>query len=204
MPCKYFVMTAGRKTTSSNKQKHAFHRFFLKLLNLFALRTTEHIRDEIMNNNEKHIDENYNLRVSSKLQADLKTLFEPDVSVPGEVDRAVMDRVNQRLIRWQKRGKVFRWAASVAGVAAVIIAVFMFEAAKEPDRTVSRSSVSIAQADIDRSGSVDILDAFKLARHVESAGRPNMKWDINRDGLVNRQDVDSVAFAAVRLDKGVL
>jgi len=50
---------------------------------------------------------------------------------------------------------------------------------------------------------VDILDAFKLARHVESAGAVEAKWDFNADGLVNRKDVDAVASAAVRLDKGV-
>jgi hypothetical protein len=51
---------------------------------------------------------------------------------------------------------------------------------------------------------VDILDAFKLARYVESAERTEKKWDINGDGLVNSNDVDLVASAAVRLDKGIL
>ncbi len=59
-------------------------------------------------------------------------------------------------------------------------------------------------ADIDLNGRVDILDAFKLARHIESDARPDARWDINGDGLVNRTDVDNVARAAVRLDKGVL
>jgi hypothetical protein len=65
--------------------------------------------------------------------------------------------------------------------------------------------------DIDRNGRVDILDAFKLARQIESAGRTEANlslreqgWDMNGDGLVNRNDVDLVASAAVRLDKGVL
>jgi len=51
---------------------------------------------------------------------------------------------------------------------------------------------------------VDILDAFKLARHVESTDRTEKKWDINGDGVVNSDDVDLIALAAVRLDKGVL
>jgi hypothetical protein len=59
-------------------------------------------------------------------------------------------------------------------------------------------------ADIDRNGRVDILDAFKLAKHIESAGSTETKWDINGDGLIDRSDVDVVALAAVRLDKGVL
>jgi len=59
------------------------------------------------------------------------------------------------------------------------------------------------RADIDRNGRVDIIDAFRLARHIESASPTKRKWDINGDGLVNRDDVDKVALAAVRLNKGV-
>ena len=80
----------------------------------------------------------------------------------------------------------------------------MLDLAKEPDQRLARSELVVARADIDQSGRIDILDAFKLARHIESADRPETKWDINGDGSVNRDDVDYVAFAAVRLDKGVL
>jgi hypothetical protein len=115
-----------------------------------------------------------------------------------------MDQAHQRLFCRQPR-RLLRWAAPVAAAAAVIIFVFMLEfTMKEPESALSRSVLAVAQADIDHNGRVDILDAFKLARHIKSADRPDIKWDINGDGLVNRSDVDSVAFAAVRLDKGVL
>lgn len=153
---------------------------------------------------EKHFDEDLDLKGSSKLSADLKALFTPKLSVPPEVDRAIMDQAHQRLFRRQPR-RLLRWAAPVAAAAAVIIFVFMLEfTMKEPESALSRSVLAVAQADIDHNGRVDILDAFKLARHIKSADRPDIKWDINGDGLVNRSDVDSVAFAAVRLDKGVL
>jgi hypothetical protein len=60
---------------------------------------------------------------------------------------------------------------------------------------------------------VDILDAFKLAKSIESTEPIEKEWDINGDGLVNSSDVDLVASAAVRLptqktrakvDKGVI
>lgn len=165
---------------------------------------------------EKHFDEDLDLKVGSKLSADLKALFTPELSVPPEVDRAITDQVHRRLIRRHRPLRLFRWAASVAAAAAVIIFVFMLESTiKEPsptfdrsmqerDRILSRAGRVVIQADIDHNGRVDILDAFKLARHIKSADRPDIKLDINGDGLVNRSDVDSVAFAAVRLDKGVL
>lgn len=154
---------------------------------------------------EKHFDEDLDLKGSSKLSADLKALFTPELSVPPEVDRAIMDQAHQRLLRGHRPHRLFRWVAPVAAAAAVIIFVFMLEfTTEEPESALSRSVLAAAQADIDHNGRVDILDAFKLARHIKSADRPDIKWDINGDGLVNRSDVDSVAFAAVRLDKGVL
>jgi hypothetical protein len=57
--------------------------------------------------------------------------------------------------------------------------------------------------DVDGNGRVDVLDAFKLARFVESPGGADMQWDINGDGTVDSADVDAVAFSAVRLKEGV-
>ena len=153
---------------------------------------------------EEHFDEDMDLRVSADLRADLNTLFEPRQSVPAEIDRAVLDRAHQHLIRPQRRRPVLRWVASAAAVAAVIILTFSLNLTKEPRFSTDSSGRAEAQADIDQNGRVDILDAFTLARHIESASRPELKLDINGDGLVNRDDVDLVAFAAVRLDKGIL
>jgi hypothetical protein len=153
---------------------------------------------------EEHFDEDLELRVSPDLRADLNTLFEPQQSVPPEIDRAVLDRARQHLIRPQRHRPVLRWVASTAAVAAVIILMFSLNLTREPRLSSIGSARAEAQADIDQSGRVDVLDAFTLARHIESTSRPEPKWDINGDGLVNRDDVDLVAFAAVRLDKGIL
>jgi len=156
-----------------------------------------------MHDEERHFDEDSDLRVSDKLSADLKALFRPDISVPPEVDHAIMDRAYQQLIRRQKKRQIFRWSACAAA-AAVVIFVLTLDITREPHPTTFHSGIIAAKTDIDQNGSVNVLDAFQLARHIESTGHPNMKWDINGDGSVNRDDVDSVAFAAVRLDKGVL
>lgn len=156
-----------------------------------------------MKDKERHFDEDLGLRVSNKLSADLKNLFKADMTIPPEVDRAIMDRAYQQLIHRQKKRRIFRWSACAAAAAAVIF-VLTLDITREPRPSAIRSNIIAAKTDIDHSGSVDILDAFQLARHIKSTDHPNMKWDINGDGFVDRQDVDSVAFAAVRLDKGVL
>ena len=160
-----------------------------------------------MTEKKEYFDEDLDLRISPEFSADLNTLFKPHFSVPPEVDRAIMDQAHRRFVRRQRRSRLLRWAGSIAAAAAVIIFAFSLNLTQRPGSSTSQSTLVEAQAvDIDRNGRVDILDAFKLARHIESADRTDKKWDINEDGVVNRKDVDLVALAAVRLDKdkGVL
>jgi hypothetical protein len=160
-----------------------------------------------MTEKNKYFDEDLDLRIPSKLSADLKALFEPQVGVPPEVNRAVMDRAHKHFDAMQsgKRRRLrVHWAWRIAAAAAVVIFAFSLDLTKQAGPTTDRFSISkIQNVDIDRNGRVDILDAFKLARHIETADRTETEWDINGDGLIDRNDVDVVALAAVRLDKGV-
>lgn len=161
-----------------------------------------------MTERKEHFGEDMDLRAPSKLSTDLNALFEPQVGVPPEVNRAVMDRAHKHFAPLQSgKGKHLRihWGWRIAAAAAVIILAFSLDLTKQTGPATDSFSLNKAQAiDIDRNGRVDILDAFKLARHIESADRTETKWDFNGDGLVDRSDVDVVALAAVRLDKGVL
>jgi hypothetical protein len=67
----------------------------------------------------------------------------------------------------------------------------------------SAPALAEGRADLDGSGRVTILDAFRLARQVEAHGPVDKRWDLNGDGRVDQADVDLVACAAVRLDSGV-
>jgi hypothetical protein len=190
-----------------------------------------------MTKRKEHFDEDSaegrpveDLKIPSKLSADLNALFEPQVGVPPEVDRAVMDRAVEHFAALQSgQGKLWRgrpglasrwhlasgkkqgqdalathWAWRIAAAAAVIIFAFSLDLTKQTGPATDSFSISKTQpVDIDRNGRVDILDAFKLARHIESADRIETEWDFNGDGLIDRNDVDVVALAAVRLEKGV-
>ena len=79
-------------------------------------------------------------------------------------------------------------------------------------RNLQSTSPVLAEgrADVDHNGRVDILDAFLLARSIEArgpvdvtpSGAADTQWDLNGDGRVDKDDVNLVASAAVRLDKG--
>ena len=155
-----------------------------------------------MTEKKEHFDEDLDLRISPKLSEDLNTLFKPQFSVPPELDRAIMDKAHQHFIPKHWRHRIFHHISlwRIAAAAAVIIFAFSLNLTEKPGPSTSRTVLVKAQAvDIDRNGRVDILDAFKLARHIEFANRTDKKWDINEDGVVNGKDVDLVASAAVSL-----
>jgi hypothetical protein len=161
-----------------------------------------------MTEKNKYFYEDLDLRIPSRLSNDLKAIFEPQAGVPPEIDRAVMDRAHKYFSAVQSsqgRRRRVHWAWRVAAAAAVIIFAFSLDLTKQTGPTTESFSISKTQAiDIDRNGRVDILDAFKLARHIESADRTETAWDVNGDGQIDRSDVDMVALTAVRLDKGVI
>lgn len=59
----------------------------------------------------------------------------------------------------------------------------------------------VLPGDINRSGAIDILDAYALAKEVEH-GRPAPVRDLNNDGRVDQSDVDWIANRAVALNTG--
>ncbi len=141
------------------------------------------------------------LGVSDRLSDDLKTLFKPETPAADRVDRVVMDAARRRLTRpVPKRRRL--WVAGISAAAVVLLAVVLNGPWRTESTFLSVDAVEMP-ADVDGNGRIDILDAYRLARHVEGAGKPDMRWDQNHDGAVNADDVDLVASAAVRLDKGV-
>lgn len=153
---------------------------------------------------ENHDDES-RLKLPEKLREDIKGLYQSSATVPPEMDRAILDRAHQHFARPKQRR--IRWIRpwKIAAAAAVIIFAFSLSLNKLSGPAPEYVQQTVVQAtDIDRNGRVDILDAFILARQIEQANPIKSEWDINGDGQVDRSDVDTVALAAVRLDKGVL
>ena len=87
-----------------------------------------------MTEENKYFDEDLDFGVPSRLSNDLKAIFEPQIGVPPEVDRAVMDRINKHFTAVQS-GKPIRlrvhWAWRIAAAAAVIIFAFSLDLTKQ-------------------------------------------------------------------------
>jgi len=114
-------------------------------------------------------------------------------AVPVAVDEGILARARLALARPRRRPlRIFRWAGAVAAAAAALL----FSLLSDWPRATRNPM------DVNRSGRVDILDAFAMARRIETGPSPDPAWDMNHDGKIDRQDVDVVAMAAVKIDGG--
>jgi hypothetical protein len=173
-----------------------------------------------MTERKRHHDRRRRFSVAPGFADDLDKLWRPEGQVPAAVDRAIAEAARRHFSRPQRRIRLSRWTIPAAAAAVIVVgaSVCWLGLGLHRSRMESPASqtasgrrvaagaagtIDDARADIDRNGRVDILDALTMARHID-AGHPTSKlWDINGDGFVNNNDIDAVAYAAVRLDKGV-
>jgi len=133
-----------------------------------------------------------------KLVTALRDLSGTRVFVPPNVDEAVLVQARRRLQAVARRqSRIVTLAPWMAAAASFVLLAWL---AQTLIRSWTAVPPIIAHEDIDRNGHVDILDAFTLARQIETGKALNL--DINGDGVVDRQDIDAVAAKAVRLEKG--
>jgi len=124
------------------------------------------------------------------------------LAVPPSIDEAIL-AVAAESRRRVLDGKRFtrRWSWSAAAAAAAVLLVTLaglWKPWQSPTSPSVRSTQAAApSADIDGDGSVDIVDALVLARHLEDQQPLKSSWDINRDGRIDQGDVDEVARLVV-------
>jgi hypothetical protein len=105
-------------------------------------------------------------------------------SVPTEIDRAILSMTPRRPLP-------IRWLATAAVFVAAISLVILLQ---PTPRELAR-----AAHDIDGNGTVDIVDAYTLALRIKRGDPLDGSWDLNRDGAVDRADVDAIAMRSVAL-----
>ena len=134
----------------------------------------------------------------AKLVEALRGLQDAKVSVPMEVDEAVLAAARSHLQKTAPARVIPfpRWLAAAA--AAVVAAVGLLFLLSKP----GRPAPAVAREDVDRNGRVDMLDAFALARKLQAGANVDLMLDLNGDGRIDQRDVDSIAAHAVKLHKG--
>ncbi len=152
----------------------------------------------------------------------LRDLYTTPAAVPATLEGEILSKARWRLARPLSR--ILPWALPLSAAAAIAMAVWWPQSAERDSAGVSRHGLAKCPAasaetapaslaapahgappllprseDFDRSGRVDILDAYALACKVDRGERVASAWDLNHDGAVDRKDVDAIAMAAVRV-----
>jgi hypothetical protein len=119
--------------------------------------------------------------------------------IPQDADRAVLAFIDERARSIREAPRKTRTVRYVAWAAAAALAAAVGVWTLSGGRRLS--TVPAVAEDIDRSGTVDILDAFLMARRLQQDTERPASWDLNRDGRVDGTDVDLVAQKAVAVTK---
>ncbi|MCP4594038.1 MAG: hypothetical protein GY842_25170 [bacterium] len=141
-----------------------------------------------------------------RLAGDLRGLYRTEVPIPPEIDAAIASTARQHFAGRRRARMVLRLVKVSAAAAAIALVILVSQPSTHQKTPLATRHAGfgpqLSPADIDRSGRVDILDAFALARRIERGDGLGSEWDANGDGVVDRTDVDAVAHVAVRLTKG--
>lgn len=131
----------------------------------------------------------------------LSALTESGPAVPRRVDEAILAQARRALSRPKRK----RWRGPALAAASIalagVITWLAFSPAPRPPAASRAPLTEIAAdlpGDLDRSGRVNIADAFALARGLKD-GTPPTDGDFNGDGRIDSADVEALAMRAVAL-----
>jgi len=126
----------------------------------------------------------------------------PEADIPGRVNRAVLAMAEgkaaqiRHAVRRSRTSRFFRRAVAVAASIVLVtglISVVLRRREGVGSRMAADSPVHEAAK------TVDIVDAYTLARALAAGERPSSEHDHNRDGRVDASDVNHIARMAVSL-----
>ncbi|MEO2013419.1 MAG: dockerin type I domain-containing protein [Fuerstiella sp.] len=161
-------------------------------------------------------------QLPQEVVAKLRERSAAPISVPRTMDEAILANARSvlhevaRAKQVQPLRRTRKWTVGLVSVgslaAALLIAVTsqwnVPDIQPQPARSIadyttsddeSFGSIEFHREDVDRSGNVDILDAFALARQVRRSDTNLVTGDQNGDGVINEADVEWIAMSAVML-----
>src|SRR5436190_15120270 len=117
------------------------------------------------------------LQAPEKLVDALNLLQKERIFVPPTVDQAVLQGAREHLQRLEQPQSRWKpWLSWAAMAACLALAFWLGERFSNP-----AAAHPLVREDINHDGRVDVLDAFALARRIETGGTLDPRWDINGD-----------------------
>ena len=149
-------------------------------------------------------------QLSDNIVDELRQFDEMPFAVPTMIDKTIIRDAHEYLAASSSVLPARRWFRVAVAVSSACAALLLFTVTrwtKDTDRSaqalnepadMKRIQLPANPRDIDMNGTVDILDAYALARRLES-GESADRWDFNSDGQLDESDIQLVAFDAVML-----
>lgn len=140
------------------------------------------------------------------LTAGLKAAYTRQAaSVPPETDEAIRQSIRDHCAQQRGAGRRVRprtigWSGAIAALVALAVTAWVLLSPTQPGPT--QFAAQPRAADVDRDGTVNILDAFALARMLDAQRTPDTALDLNSDGVVDGRDVDAIVMQAVSVTGG--
>jgi len=142
----------------------------------------------------------------------LRQASEVPFEVPQEKDAAILAAAGAVLAAnrtVERPGRRRQFAAALSSVTAALLVLMLANWSESPESTVnpttsaaqfvvSKSELAPLREDIDANGTVNILDAYVLARRLQ-IGEFEEHWDFNEDGAMDEHDIQHVPAEAVML-----
>lgn len=128
--------------------------------------------------------------------------------IPPQRTAKILQEARRGLVTRRPVRRTRAWVRATAVISsfcAALLVCVVTQLGDKPQPAVGRQAIVTKPAqpasgskDVDDNGTVNILDAYLMARLLES-GSPGDKWDFNEDGQLNEDDIRLVAFEAVML-----
>jgi hypothetical protein len=129
-----------------------------------------------------------------KLSNALSDAYAHRSAIPASVDDAIRAAAAVRFVQRRRLRLMVRWGTGLAaGIAAAIVIIVSLH------RT---APVARLARGVDRP--LNMVDALTLAKHLAAKDSIDKSWDMNHDGVIDRNDVDAVAAASVSLKQNGL
>jgi hypothetical protein len=123
-----------------------------------------------------------------RLAGALRATYAHQPEIPRSLDETIASAARAHFARRRQLRLVARWGTGLAAGIAALIMVVIF---------LHRPSASTPLAHGGQP--LNMVDALKLAKHLANHDNLDPSWDVNHDKVVDDNDVQAIATAAVSL-----
>jgi hypothetical protein len=123
-----------------------------------------------------------------KLSDALQAAYTHRPAIPASVDQAILTAARARFDQRRRLRLLARWGTGLAAAVAASVVIIISLHRPAPVKHLAQADHHLTK-----------IDALTLANHLARHESPDPSWDLNHDNVIDQQDVQAIANAAVSL-----